>query len=379
MQKSSFIYLLLLVFASNWFLSRWTFLQELRDDIAFAKNLDTPEYEQIEALWPARHLADTLNADTSLAFTSIFSDTLHHGLNMHDILSASGHVRTSAYGDLLMPEIIRHIIRNSGLLWFGDMATLAKNVIDSTKLFPVQCWDPWKVYMDGSWPTSFSALRDMHHLYSLSQNATDFDTRFRIARDFRKTQARIQTLSGLTIDDTRACYGPFLGYLDDRILPTSRRVVSEVRRMLAELDDAIHDLEHDIVALPWFTRYLNRIAPHALQESLQALSDVRPAFQGFLRDIETVHGNLQLMARYSDWMLSHEWSYAPASLSNPPDLTRFMNLIHDMEANSLLLNEKTLQNTRTFKISPPGSPRKQPSIPPPTVLWDLVTLGLWCP
>ncbi len=78
--------------------------------------------------------------------------------------------------------------------------------------------------------------------------------------------------------------------------------------MLAELDDAIQAMEYDIIALPWFTRYLSSLSqvPHVWQESLQALSDIRPALQGFLRDIETVHGNLQLMARYSDWMLSHE-------------------------------------------------------------------------
>ncbi len=131
--------------------------------------------------------------------------------------------------------------------------------------------------------TSFSALRDLHQLYSLSQNATvtDFDSRFRITRDFRKTQAKIKTLSALTIDDSRACYRPFLEYLEERVLPTSRNVISKGRRKLAKLDDAIQDMEYDVIALPWFTRYLSSLTQlsHVWQESLQALSDIQSALQ----------------------------------------------------------------------------------------------------
>ncbi len=170
-------------------------------------------------------------------------------------------------------------------------------------------------------------------------------------------------LSALTIDNSCACYCPFLKYLKKRVLPTSRDVISKGCRKLTKLDNVIQAMEYVIIALPWFTRYSSSLTqvPHAWQESLQALSDIQPTLQGFLCNIKTVHGNLV------------------ASLLNPPDLMWFMSLIQDMEESFLLLDEKILQNTRTFIITSSPGPQQGPSIPPPTVLWDIITLGLWCP
>ncbi|KAF9002401.1 hypothetical protein BDZ89DRAFT_1121161 [Hymenopellis radicata] len=96
----------------------------------------------------------------------------------------------------------------------------------------------------------------MHYLWTLSENATDFETRFRIAQDFRRTQARLEALSYETIDSAHACYHPFLRHLEEHTLPASRHVVSLLRNLLRILDDAIDEVEKDIRSFSWF-KYLN--------------------------------------------------------------------------------------------------------------------------
>ncbi len=146
----------------------------------------------------------------------------------------------------------------------------------------------------------------MHYLWSLTENATDFETRFRIAQEFRKTQARLEALSYETIDDAHACYRPFLQHLEEHTLPPSRHVVSLLRNLLRVLDDAIDEVETDIRSFSWLN-HLNVFGLGALsilRADHRAMNEVRPALLGFLSDVETVHSNLSLMARYSQWLLS---------------------------------------------------------------------------
>ncbi|KAF9010357.1 hypothetical protein BDZ89DRAFT_1167730 [Hymenopellis radicata] len=153
MLKLSSLYTALLLLTSYWLLSRWTF---------------------------------TLYPDTSLAFTSIFSDALRHASNMHDIASASGPIRVTAYSDEVLQEVRRHLLRTSSNVklnkfyealreWgsLSDLSALASNVTHAFRIFPLQCWQPYAREINYQWSPSFATL---HDLWFLSQNATDFET-----------------------------------------------------------------------------------------------------------------------------------------------------------------------------------------------------------
>ncbi|KAF8991809.1 hypothetical protein BDZ89DRAFT_1124067 [Hymenopellis radicata] len=393
MQKRSLVYLLATLLASYWLVSRWTFLKELRADISFARTLRKPKSEKLTSTTPARSLQNT-QRDTSLAFTSVFSDSLRHALNMYDIVSASGDIMVTAYSPRLVVEISHYIMMNGGrgghpnanvekfdgslyyTTWHTDMQTLGSNVRTAQGLFPMQCWRPYFSDINLQWSPSFSTLLHLHHLYSLSANATDFQTRFRIARDFRSTQSRLQALSDMTIEASRACYRPLLEYLEEHILQQSQRITSEARVLLQALDDALADIHDELQILPWSRRYnpfdLDTLAMRRLS---RVLRHVRPAVQGFVSDLEIVRDNLHLLARYANWLLSPHESDEPASISNPPDLTRFMTLIEDMEAKVEKLERGS--NIHHFITDSDEAPRVDPSRPSLAVMGDLLMLGVW--
>ncbi|KAF8900592.1 hypothetical protein CPB85DRAFT_1458195 [Mucidula mucida] len=166
---------------------------------------------------------------------------------MYDIVFASGDIQVTAYSPKILMDIPRYIMKSGGhgghpseniekfasllssSMWYTDMSDLSNNIRTAQELFPVKCWRPYYSNINWQWYPSISMLLNLHHLYSLSANATDFRTRFCIARDFQSTQSRLQALSNVTIQSSCACYCPLLNYLEEHILQQSPQVTSQAR------------------------------------------------------------------------------------------------------------------------------------------------------